>query len=333
MGNHGGMEALGRRAAIGVTTVALLLAAAGSSLAAVRASRYEGGLAPSGLALPAPAAGRSGTATPGPTTDPPLAPDGGNPSLPVPGDPSAGVGPPGPSTDAAPAGVAGTTSGPTSAGPAASTTPGGNRGTTVSILGPATGPTPTTAPNRSSSASCPNDQASGALPTRRGALRAVDYSLPWPLVGPLVLIPQASASRAENTEVRIVASTGGRLAEDGSTLTLTGGSSVRYTLAAGQDQAQGWIRFVPVSLAVTANLELRACRDRSFVLYDMARATRDGHALRIVGVVADTGAVTIDNDGGTARFRGPAGIHRVTLLTADDAGTADSIILATVVIP
>ena len=57
------MRTLGRRAATGATAVALALAATGSSLAAVRSTRYEGGMA-SGLVAPAPRA-RGGAATAG----------------------------------------------------------------------------------------------------------------------------------------------------------------------------------------------------------------------------------------------------------------------------
>jgi len=86
------------------------------------------------------------------------------------------------------------------------------------------------------------------------------------------------------------------------------------------------------AISATATLDRQACPDRSFALYDVARASLDESPLRIVGFVAPTGTVTIDADGGTAHFNGPTGAHRVTLLTANDEGVAGPVVTATITV-
>jgi hypothetical protein len=162
-----------------------------------------------------------------------------------------------------------------------------------------------------------------------GPLRAVSYALPWPGLSPVVLVPQAGAARSGSAAVRIASAAPAVVAGDGSSLTLVSALTTGYTLVAGEERAQGSIRFT--SVGVTVNVERQACRDRTFALHDVNRASLHGQPLRIVGMVAAPGSVTIDADGGTAHFRsGTAGTHHVTLLTANDAGTAGSVVTATV---
>ncbi len=339
MGNDGAMRKLGRRAAIGATSVALLLAATGSSLAAVRATRYDGGVATPGLALGAPTAtGTSRSATDlEPTADFPE-PEASAAFPPVVSDPAAGATPPGPPASASPSTPSSSTAPATGATPpgqaptpASPSRPGS--GVTVSSLPPASGPTPTTSPSRPSSLGCPGDGGQGALPHPGGALQAVSFRLPWPGIGPLVLLPQVSAAGGSGP-ARIAESTVGGLADDGSSLTLPGPLpiDVSYSLVSGNETARGTIAFIP--LGVSVNVEAMACRDRSFTLYDVKGRSLEGGPLRIVGVVAPPGTVTIDPGGGTAHFRSDTpGRHSVTLLTASDTGTAGEQVNATVTVP
>jgi len=332
------MRRFGRRAAIGATSLALLLAATGTSLAAVRSARLEGGVEPSGLALPAPSVrGDTRERTPSPTDELPVigAPD---PLLaPRPGPPAPGAALPDP--EAAP-GVAGMT--PT--GPASPPPPDGlaqPAGPAPQVVEraripppvPIGGPSPTLAPGGSPTPTlgCPSNTARGALPPTSGLLHAVDFNLAWPGRGPLVLLPQVSAVRRANVPVTIVGSTSGVLATDGSSLSLDGPVSTDYTVVAGQEIARGTIRFG--STAPVVAVARTACRDRSFVLHDVAQATLDGTPLRIVGVVASTGTITVDADGGIARFRSATpGGQLVTLVTANDAGVAGPLVTATVTV-
>jgi len=168
------------------------------------------------------------------------------------------------------------------------------------------------------------------VPPHRGELKAVNYSLPWPGLGPLVVVPQASASRQAGAGVRIVNSSVEGVALDGSSLTLTSPLTTWYTLAAGEESARGWIAFT--GLGTTVGIEHRACRDQTSAIFDVSQASLKGSPLRIVAYTATTGSVTVDGDGGTAHFRGPVGTHRVTLLTANDAGTAGPAVTATVTV-
>lgn len=339
----GGMRTLGRRASIGATTVALLFAATGSSLAAVRASRYDGGVASSGVALPAPSAtpaGPDSDAALPPTADvPPLAPDSGVPFVPGTTDTPTGSPPP---AEGAPAPPPASPTAPAPApGPAparqqpSATPPAGSDSVTVPTLGPSAGPTPTTGPIRPTSISCPTNGVSGALPTRTGELQAVNFSLPVPGSGPLVLAPQASATRAPDTPVRIQWSSVGEVDDAGSMLTLENPlpiASLEYTLAAGQDRARGSIRFTSNPPA-DVKVEHRACRDRLLTIYDVDKRSQNGSPLRIVGMVAATSSVTVDEGGGAAHFRAAQGTHHVTLVTASDDGAAGPLVRVTVTIP
>ena len=327
----GGMRALGRRGAIGVTTVALAFAAAGTSVAAVRATSYQGGVLPSGLALRAPRSAAQPTLPP--TSDDVFVPDAevsGSASGASPGSPPAAAG-----TTPAPSTEAGAATAPASgAAPGAAATAGAPVGATagrqvrptLSTLPPASGPTPTTSPVRPVTTTCPSYAQRGALPVRGGPLKAVDFTLRWPLSAPLVLSPQASASRPSAALVTI-ASASAPMAFDGSSLSLVTPLGVTYTLASEDVTSQGTIRFTSVGGADVI-LPRQGCRDVSTVIYDVDRASFHGSALRIVGMVAPPGTtVTVSPDGGSASFRSSvAGSHRVTLLTANDAGLAGEIV-------
>lgn len=329
------MARLGRPAAIGVTSVALLLAATASSLAAVRAVRYDG-VVPSGVALPAPAGVLTG---PGAGL-PPLA-GGGLPDDHMPAPAPASAAPPGdpsaPGSTAAPGSVEAPPPAADAPPPAASPAPAvaAARGSTrprltVPTLGPVAGPTPTTAPNQP--LACPGDLGAGALPVRAGQLAAVDFDLPWPALVPLVLLPQASAPRAPGVPVTIAGASQGVLGAGGSSLTLTTPLPVTYVLEAGGEQARGSVRFSAPVLPLT--IQRRACRSTSFNLYDVGRRSLDGSPLRIVGIVAPAGTVTLSGNGGTAHFRSATpGVHQVVLLTASDAGRAGPVVNATIVVP
>jgi len=149
-------------------------------------------------------------------------------------------------------------------------------------------------------------------------------------VAPLVLVPQASAIRTSGARLKIVESSVGDVALDGSSLTLASPTPTSYTLVTGGEMARGSIVFTPIGAAV--DLERQACTDRGFVVYDVAQASLNGSPLRIVAFAAPTGTVTVDPDGGSAHFQAPAGTHRVTLLTANDVGTAGSLVTATVTV-
>lgn len=338
MGNHGAMRMAGRRAAIGATSVALLLAATGSSLAAVRASRYEGGVAPSGVALPAPDLDRSGAGTgtvPPPTAQDPqpgpegTAPPGTSATSPPSAPPSSGGGAPGVAPEAA--GAVETAQGPsTGTQRTVTTTPSGSRSVTVPTLGPAGAPTPTTGPSRPSSLACPSDEGTGALPVRSGQLQAVNFTLPWPGTDAVTLLPLASASRAPNAPVRIVGSSANGIGDNGSTLTLTSNAPVDYTLQAGSEAARGRIQFTDVKF--TETIEVQGCRDRSFVIYDVRRRLENGHPLRIVGVAGGSPPITVDGDGGIAHLAAGPGTHRVTLLTANDTGAGGPLVTVSITI-
>jgi hypothetical protein len=340
MGNDGGMRALGRRGAIVVTSAALVFAAAGTTVAAIRATGYEGAVAPSGTAL------RPPRSTPGPTL-PPTASDVFVPDVEVSAggstDPAGNLGGAAGATASSPdpgggSSAEGTGSGSTG-GPAAAAATGAPGATasrplvpTVVTLPPASGPTPTTSPVRpASTATCPGNVRRGALPPRGGPLQAVDFALPWPVPGPLVLLPQASAARPDQAPIRITASTP-HLLTDGLSLTLNSPLGVSYTLESGAEKAKGSIRFTSVS-GPTLSFTKQACRGSSFVLHDVNKATLHGSALRIIGVVAPGGTVHISSDGGTASFLSAApGAHRVTLLTANDAGVAGDVIAFSVIV-
>ena len=334
MGKHGAMRRFGRRAAIGATTVALLLAATGTSLAAVRAARQDG-VASSGLDLSASAAKALGSGTR-------TAPAAGRPNLGSPGSGGPASPPGATSAPGAPAGEApGTSTAPTSpaAPPTSQTQPGGlaPQASTRSPLVPPVkigGPGPTLPPGAipTPDDGCPSDAGRGALPPGAGELRAVDFTLAWPARGPLVLLPQASGPRAAGAQVRILGSTSGLLATDGSSLTLDQPLTTGYSLVAGTEVAHGTVRFNSSELTIKVNRE--ACRDRSFVLHDVAEASLEGRPLRIVGVVAPAGTITLDEHGGIARFRSSAsGRHMVTMVTANDAGAGGPLIEATVTVP
>ena len=320
IGNDGAMRTLGRRAAIGATTVALLAAATGTSLAALRGARYESEVVSTDLAQPAPRDERGGSASSlAPSAGP--SPDGA--SKPRPGaDASAPATPGGPAPDSPPRPAPGQSDPAAGAAdPAASSGgAGGEPGPGVDESGtdPASGRrSPSDRPPAASS--CAGDEASGALPVRHGRLEAVGFTLPWPGLGPLVMVPQASAARARGAPVRIVRSSLGALATDGQSLTVVAPTPIEYMLEAGKESAEGSIRFTAVG--PTAQLSRQGCRDRRFTLYDVGRGSLDGSPLRIVGVVGPAGMVTIDEDGGAARVTSSLpGVHAVTLLTASDAG-------------
>jgi hypothetical protein len=162
--------------------------------------------------------------------------------------------------------------------------------------------------------------------------------LPWPDAGPVVLLPQNSAARLGSGPVTIAESSAGALAGDHASLTLPAPMPVEYTLAHGEQTARGVIAFTTTTTTTTSdgvrvNLVQQACRDRSFTLYDVEGASQDGSALRIVGVVAPTASVAVDDGGGTAHFRSATpGRHTVTLLTASDIGEAGPVVIATVTV-
>jgi len=133
------------------------------------------------------------------------------------------------------------------------------------------------------------------------------------------------------TLVTIIGATAGILATDGSSLTLTSPQTAAYTLAAGHESARGSIQFGSPSL--TLIVDRTACRDRSFALYDVARASLQGSPLRVVGYVAPPGTITLSADGGTVRFRaGSPGTYVVTLVTANDLGMAGTLITTRITI-
>ena len=265
MGNDGAMRTLGRRAAIGATSVALLAAATGTSLAALRAARYDGEVVSTDLAQPADkGSGSASSVAPsvGPGASMPRAgadPSAATPGGPAPGSPArSGQGQTDPAAGAAPL-----------AGPS-----GGGRpdpGVEKSEPDRATGPRSSSAASRPPSASsCASDEASGALPVRHGRLEAVGFTLPWPSLSPLVIVPQASAARAPGAPVRIVGSSLGGLATDGLSLTVVAPTPIEYTLEAGKETAVGTIQFTAVG--PTVQLSRHGCRDRRFTLYDVNRA-------------------------------------------------------------
>lgn len=335
------MRRLSRRAAIGSTALSLLLAATGTSLAAVRAARYQGGVAPPGVALPAP--GTNGAAPGGALVEPdaslpPVEADGSVPPAILPAPPGVGndPGPPAPpGTAAAPTTT--TTSTSTTA-PGASPAPaqtgrGSSAQPSRSAQVPFGGPTPTLPPGGSPSPTtgCPADVGRGALPPPIGRVKAVSYVLPWPGPTPLVLMPQRGATRPAGGDARISQTSAGDLGPEGSSIVLNSPEPTDYTLVAGDNKAEGAIRFTGIGR--TVNIDRTACRDRSFVLHDVGEETLAGRALRIVGVVAPPGLVTIDDHGGTAHFRSPtAGTYQVTILTASDAGVAAPLITASITV-
>lgn len=330
MGNDGAMRTLGRGAAIGATTVALLAAAAGSSLAALRAAKFENEIVATGVAQTGPGGGGSASSL-APTAGPwpgaatrlrsgassPASPGGRGPDSP----PRPGPGQPGPAPGApAPADGSGETGGQ----------PG--RGADAPVRDPAAGArSPSGVGRPPAASSCAGDEASGALPVRQGRLEAVGFTLPWPGLAPLVVHPQASAARAPGTPVRIVRSSLGDLATDGLSLTVGAPTPIEYILEAGKETAAGSIRFTPSG--PTVNVSRQGCRDRRFTLYDVARQSLDGSPLRVVGVAGSLGMVTIDEDGGAARFTSSQpGAHTVTLLTASDAGAPGPLVTAVVTV-
>ena len=329
------MRVRGRRAAIGATTMALVLAATGSSLAAVRAAVSRGGVATSGVALPAPSMPRAGPVSTLPPPTDSFVPDVVLP--PVQGTAGATVDP----TTALPAAgaVAGAASAPPAPGPAVpapaarqpAVATAARTATPLVTLPPASGPTPTTQPSPSTAA-CPSITGKGALPVRGGGLQAVDFTLRFPAAAPLVLVPQASATRSAGAAVRIATTTAPQMAVDGTSLTLPAPLAVTYVLQSGQERARGTITFSTVA-APNVFRTRTACRGSSFALYDVEQATLQGSALRVVGMVAPTGTVTISADGGIAFFRSSVrGTHTVTLLTANDAGAAGDVVTVTVTV-
>ncbi|MEO5678330.1 MAG: hypothetical protein ABIS47_01550 [Acidimicrobiales bacterium] len=327
----------GRHGAVAATAVALALAATGTSLAAVRAARSEGGLAAAGVATPAPfPTPPPFGADPGPRLDPTAAPfaAGAADPFPAPPDPSApGPFPPASATPGTlpmspPAGT------PVAAGPARSGPSAPGPLTRLPTLIPAAGPTPTLGSARrpTPTTGCPSDMGIGAAAPPVGPLQAVSFTLPWPGLGPLVLRPQTIATRPGGAAVRLSESSAGAVTDDGSSLTLLGPLATVYTVAAGSDAARGTIGFTVVG--ATAASALQACRGRSLVVHDVARRALEGRPLRIVGVVAPTGTVTVDASGGLARFRSDTpGVHAVALVTASDAGAAGPLITVTVTVP
>jgi len=328
------MRTLGRRAAIGVTSVALVLAAAGSSLAAVRAARDDGPATAAGSAAPAPSGTRTGPILSPPVGDP-VAPDGSTTSPPGPSEPGVVPGPDGsdttPSTTPAGEVIQGPSAGTGQPG-GASRQPG-RRTTGISpqvTPAPAIGPTPTTMPSRPlPTLACPSNSGRGAPPPRSGPLQAVDFVLPWRGAGPMVMAPQASAARPAGAAVRITRTSVGTLAGDGSSLALpVPVPLVAYTLTSGNQTDAGTLRF---TTGVPVNLERQACRGRSMALYDVERASPGGSPLRIVGTLALTATVTIGGDGGIAHFTAAdPGLHDVLLVTANDAGAAGPLLSVTV---
>ncbi len=320
---------------MGATTVALLLAATGTSLAAVRAAR-EDAIGTSGPALSGSAAkGLSPGNRKAPVEGAPdIGSDGrGSPASPGATGPSPAPGaPPGetPATSTLPSNATAPPPSPAQPDPAP-------QGSALPPIVPPVkigGPGPTLAPGAipTPDAGCPGDAGRGALPPAAGVLRAVDFNLPWPARGPVVLLPQASVPRAAGAQVRILGSTSGLLAADGSSLTLDQPLTTGYTVVAGTEIAHGTIRFT--SSEPTLSVALEACRDRSFVLHDVAEASLDGRPLRVVGVVAPSGTITLDEHGGVVRFRSAApGTHLVTMVTANDAGAGGPLIEATVTVP
>lgn len=332
------MRRIGRRTAIGATALALVLAATGTSLATVRAARDDNGLlsdsavvqagedlGPGIVIEPATESARAAAAAVATTGPLPGLPDAFGVAAAEPtattattvegGPAAAGIDPP-------PEGLL------TAIAPSSST------------VVPVGGPTPTTNPSTDVApvvaapvVGCPSDSAGrGALPQEIGRLQAVDFVLPWPGVTPLVLLPQLSAPRpAGGSDVLVDTVTTGVLGHNGLSLTLAAPLTTVYRLVSDGESDQGTITFTKVDR--TTNLTAQACRDRSLVLYDIGRAAVNGSPLRIVGVVAPTGTVTIDGFGGIARFRSAsAGTHQVTLVTATDAGTAGPILTATITV-
>jgi len=328
------MQRLGRPAAIAATTLALSLAAAGSSIAAVRSDRQEGGITGAGEAAALPSRSRPDADGSQPPST--VGPDSTTPLPPTTFDPTAGL-PPAEVPPTVPPSPSSSPAAPASASPAAAgvqlvgAAPQVMRSVAASASAPAQGPTPTTTPGRITSSSCPSDAGTGALPPDTVNLRAVNLTLPWPGGGPLLLIPQAGATRAVGALVSITGTTGGALAADGSSLTVTSPAALTYTLTAGRESARGSIRFTPVGL--TVSVDRQACRDRSFTLYDVARASLHGSPLRVVGFVAPPGTVSVSADGGTVHFRAKTpGAYQVVLVTANDLGTAGSLLTARITV-
>ena len=329
------MRRFGRQTAIAATSVALVLAATGTSLAAIRSARSQGEVARSSPALPAPPRSAGpGTSLPPSGELPTVAPQ--DPVLvapPAADDPRAAApAPEGSGGDAGPP--------PAGAGPSPAT---GSSAPATDIAPQVSGvfrvpaqtpisPTPTTGPVAlTPTTGCASNTGSGALPPSAGVLRAPDLSLPWPGTGPLVLLPQAGVSRPVGVPVTIVSASAGVLATDGSTLTLDRPVPITYTVVAGQEVASGTIQFGPVDATVTVTRQ--ACRDRSLVIHDVAGAELDGQPLRIVGVVSSRGTVTVDELGGIARFRSATtGTYAISLVTANDGGAAGPLITATVTV-
>lgn len=334
------MQRLSRRAAIGATSLALLLAATGTSLAAVRSARDEGGAAPGGVALPTPATdGSAPDDTSGPVIDLPGVglQDPVVPGL-QPGAPDAGVAlGPGAPSGTSPSTTTTTTSpsttvvasSPAPAPSASGTSAQPSRSASV----PVGGPSPTLPPGGVTppTTGCPSDVGRGAVPPPTGQLQAVTYTLPWPGPVPLVLLPQLGATRPAGGHARIGRTSAGVLGPNGSSLVLSRPDTTAYTLLAGEAKAQGTIHFT--GIGQTVNVDRTACRDRSFVLHDVGEEMIGGRALRIVGIVAPVGLVTVEDHGGTAHFRSAtAGTYQVTILTANDAGVAAPLITATVTV-
>lgn len=336
-GNDGEMRSLRRRAAVGATTAALLFAGAGTTVAAVRAARYEGGVISASLDAPRPPDARTDRRSRPSEAEIPLGPGGTAAVPPDLADATSGRRPAGPQASVGPGNGLGGTPAPTTGGvvivggqPVDSAVQRAPRTAPETTVGPASGATPTSRPDPSSAAACPSDSGAGALPHRTGQLEAVNFSLPWPGLGAVVLLPQVSARRPAGSPVRLAGSTAGAMAGDGSSLVLSNNPvAATYTIAAGSEQSSALIRFTQPVL--TDRIEHQACRDRSLVLYDVRRATMRGSPLRIVGVVAPSGTVTIAPDGGTARFHSEAaGVFSVTLLTATDAGMPGPLVTVTV---
>jgi hypothetical protein len=163
-----------------------------------------------------------------------------------------------------------------------------------------------------------------------GRLRAADLLLPSPGPGPLVLLPQVTAPRPAGTPIRIQWASLGSIG-NGSSLTLLDRLPTRYRLEAAGMTAEALIAFAP--LGGTVQLERRACRDRSLVVYAIA-PTPGASQLRIVGYLAPPeGTVSIDEGGGAAHFLPSApGTHDLTFLTANDAGIAGPLVRARVLV-
>lgn len=320
--------------------MALVLAAAGTSLASVRSSRYGDGITPSGIAVRAPSASRPDPQATPPPTSSSDASDSSDVFVPdaevLPSTPGGVIQAPAAQLPAGSATITGTTAsaGPGAVSPTPAVPPSGALSArpatraTVSTLPPASGPTPTTAPVRTAS-TCPSYAGKGALPVRGGPLQAVDFALRWPIAGPLVLVPQASAARSNGAAVKI-ASTNVHLASDGTSLTLSVPLTVSYTLQSGEERARGAIRFTSIS-GPSVNLTRQACRNTMVPVYDVNRAALNGSPVRVIGMVAPTATVYISADGGTAfLLSNRPGTHKVTLLTASDAGAAADVITLSV---